>query len=192
MAAAREGVTMVTPLLADHSRQARAAEGFDKAAFTVDWNTRRVTCPESRTSTGWYPVKQHGHDAIVIAGSDCRPWPSRERCITAARGSRMLTLRAKELHEAVAAARAEQKSDTWQAKYAIRADVEGTINQALDVTGLRRARYRGLPKVTLQHALSATAINIVRLDAHWTSQQHDQPRRPRTSRLSRLACQLTA
>ncbi|MFC8449011.1 hypothetical protein [Kitasatospora sp. NPDC057223] len=66
---------MITPLLADHSRQARAAEGFDRAAFRVDRNTRQVTCPEGRTGTGWYPVTQHGHDAIVIAlaGTDCRP-----------------------------------------------------------------------------------------------------------------------
>ncbi|MFF3159844.1 hypothetical protein, partial [Streptomyces sp. NPDC057910] len=60
-------------------------------------------------------------------------------------------------------------------------------------TGLRRARYRGLPKVTLQHAFSATAINIIRLDAHWTSRQHPQrPARIRTSRLTQLAYQLAA
>ncbi|MEU1284438.1 transposase [Kitasatospora sp. NPDC005856] len=82
----------------------------------------------------------------------------------------------------------EQKTDTWQAKYALRAGVEGTINQALDVTRLRRARYRGLPKVNLQQAYSATAINVIRLDAHWA----EGPRRPRNSRLTRLAHQLAA
>ncbi|MFB7667013.1 transposase [Kitasatospora sp. NPDC056138] len=103
----------------------------------------------------------------------------------------MLTLRPQELHEAVAAARTAQKADTWQAKCALRAGVEGTINQALDVTGMRRARYRGLPKVSLQRAFSATAVNIIRLDAYWTGQQ---PHRPRTrmSRLSRLAYRLAA
>ncbi|WP_242483445.1 transposase [Streptomyces sp. HSG2] len=99
---------------------------------------------------------------------------------------------APEVHEHVTAARAEQKSDTWQAKYALRAGVEGTINQALDVTGMRRARYRGLPKVTLQHAFSATAINIIRLDAHWASRQPHRTRRSWTSRLSRLVYQLAA
>ncbi|MFH9355526.1 IS1182 family transposase [Kitasatospora sp. NPDC017646] len=189
-AAAGEGITMITPLLAGHSAQARAAEGFDKSAFRIDWTARQVRCPESRTSTGWYPVQQHGHDAIVIefARADCSPCPSRRKCTTAARGNRMLTLRPRELHGTVAAARAEQKTDTWQAKYALRAGIEGTINQALDATGLRRARYRGLPKVSLQHAYSATAINVIRLDAHWT----DQARRPRTSRLTRLAHQLAA
>nr|WTB28497.1 transposase [Streptomyces sp. NBC_00830] len=180
-------------MLADHSRQARAAEGFDKAAFHVDWNTRQVRCPEGRTSTGWYPVSQHGRDAIVIefAGSDCRSCPSQPRCTTAAAGRCMLTLRPRELHETTAANRAAQNSDTWQTKYALRSGIEGPLNQALDITGIRRARYRGLPKVRLQHAFSADAINIIRLDAHWADQQPHQPRRARTSRLTRLAYQLT-
>ncbi|RXS65043.1 hypothetical protein EST92_30225 [Streptomyces sp. TM32] len=101
----------------------------------------------------------------------------------------MLTLRPKELHENLARACAEQKTDTWKNKYALRAGVEGTINQALDITGLRRARYRGLPKVRLQHAFSATALNIIRLDAHWTTGPLD---RTRHSRLERLSYRLTA
>jgi hypothetical protein len=101
----------------------------------------------------------------------------------------MLTLRPKELHETLAAARAEQKTDSFKTRYKLRAGVEGTINQALDVTWIRRARYRGLPKVRLQHAFSATAINIVRLDAYWSGHPLD---RHRTSRLARLSYQLTS
>jgi hypothetical protein len=101
----------------------------------------------------------------------------------------MLTLRPEELHESLARARAEQKTDTWKNKYALRAGVEGTINQALDITGIRRARYRGLPKVRLQHAFSATALNVIRLDAHWTTGPLD---RPHHSRLERLSYQLSA
>ncbi|MEU3277285.1 transposase [Streptomyces antibioticus] len=194
VAAAHQGITMVTPLLADHSPQARAAEGFDKSAFTIDWNARQVRCPEGRTSAGWYPVQQHGRDAIVIAfaRSDCLSCPSRHQCTTAARGNRMLTLRPREPHETTTANRAAHKTDTWQAKYDLRAGVEGTLNQALDITGLRRARYRGLAKVTLQHAFSATAIDIIRLDTHWASQQSQRSVRIRTSRLSRLAYRLAA
>ena len=46
--------------------------------------------------------------------------------------------------------------------------MEGTINHALAVTGLRRARYRGLLKLRLQHVFSPTALNVIRLDAYWT------------------------
>ncbi|WNZ06390.1 transposase [Streptomyces sp. 11x1] len=189
--AAGQGISMVTPLLADHSPQAKAAEGFDKSAFRVDWRARQVHCPQGATSAGWYPVVQHGRDAIVIdfARADCRPCPSQATCTTSIRGTRMLTLRPRELHERTTTARAEQDTESWRAKYALRAGIESTVNQALDVTGIRRARYRGLPKVTLQHAFSATAVNIVRLDAWWTT---DPLRKPRTSRLERLSHQLAS
>lgn len=186
--AAKNNITMITPLMADHSPQAKAAEGFAKSDFRIDWKSRTVRCPEGHASIGWHPVTQHAQAAIVVEfhRHDCRACPSQKRCTTSARGSRMLTLRPKEAHEALTRARTEQKTKTWKDKYALKAGIEGTINQALDVTGIRRARYRGLPKVRLQHAFSATAINIVRLNAHWS----DHPlRRVRTSR---LAYQLTA
>lgn len=46
--------------------------------------------------------------------------------------------------------------------------MEGTIAQAIQSCDARRTRYRGLPKVTLEHVLLATAINLIRLDAWWT------------------------
>lgn len=189
--AAGRGISMVTPLLADHSPQAKAAQGFDKSAFRIDWKARQVRCPQGATSAGWYPVTQHGRNAIVIdfARSDCRPCPSRANCTSSVRGTRMLTLRPRELHERTTTARAEQDTESWRTKYALRAGIEGTVNQALDITGIRRARYRGLPKVTLQHAFSATTLNIVRLDAWWTT---DPLRKPRTSRLERLSHQLAS
>jgi hypothetical protein len=189
--ALKQGIRMVTPVLLDRSAQAKAAEGFDKNAFTINWKTRQVRCPAGKTSSHWNPVKQHGTDAIVITFSvlTCRDCPFQKQCTTSKTGRRMLTLRPEELHENLARARAEQKTDTWKNKYALRAGVEGTINQALDITGIRRARYRGLPKVRLQHAFSATALNVIRLDAHWTTDPLDRPRR---SRLERLSYRLSA
>ncbi|MEU8523922.1 transposase, partial [Streptomyces sp. NPDC048577] len=139
----------------------------------------------------WNPVKQHGKDAIVITFSvlTCRECPFQQQCTTSKIGRRMLTPRPEELHENLARARTEQKTETWKNKYALRAGVEGTVNQALDITGIRRARYRGLPKVRLQHAFSATALNVIRLDAHWTTAPLH---RPRHSRLERLSYRLSA
>ncbi|MGW5276257.1 transposase [Streptomyces sp. NPDC004044] len=128
---------------------------------------------------------------IVVASRarTCGPCSHRSACTSDVQWRRKLTLRPQDFHETLAAARADQKTETWKDKYALRAGVEGTINQALDRTGVRRARYRGLPKVRLQHAFSATALNIVRLDAHWTS---NPMHRPGTNNLTRLNCQLTA
>ena len=57
------------------------------------------------------------------------------------------------------------------------------MRQTTHVTGIRHARYRGLPKTALEHNLAATAINVIRLDAYWTGRPLD---RTRSSHLARL------
>jgi Transposase DDE domain len=52
---------------------------------------------------------------------------------------------------------------THKKEYALRAGVEGTISQAVAAFGLRRARYFGWLKTHLQHVLTATALNFVRV-----------------------------
>jgi transposase len=184
VAAARlHGLTLVSPLLLDHSAQARADAGYDKAAFTFDFDARRATCPQQVSSSSWSACTQHGVEAIVVSWTttDCGPCPVRELCTSGKR--RHITIRSRELHEALAAARAEQTTSQWKARYAARAGVEGTMRQTTHVTGIRTARYRGLPKTGLEHNLAATAINIIRLDAYWTGHPLD---RTRSSHLARL------
>ncbi len=95
----------------------------------------------------------------------------------------------REVHHAQQAARATEKTEDWQARYATRAGVEGTIRQAVAVTGMRRARYRGLPKTRLEHVFSAAALNLIRLHAYWNGHPLD---RTRTSHLTRLELALAA
>src|SRR3954463_4283830 len=49
------GVRLVGPMRPDVSWQAKADQGLDIAHFAIDWEARRVTCPEGETSTGWKP-----------------------------------------------------------------------------------------------------------------------------------------
>jgi transposase len=186
------GLTLVSPALLDTSAQAKAGAGFDKTAFTIDWQTRQVTCPQGHTSASWSPTEQRGTDVIVVKfdTTTCRPCPVREQCTTSARGTRQLTLHPRELHEALVRARTEQTSQTWRDKYAIRAGAESTIHQAVTTCGMRQARYRGLPKVTLQHSFAAIAINLVRLHEWWTSPPLAKARQP--SHLTRLNHALAA
>ncbi|MFJ2033308.1 transposase [Streptosporangium sp. NPDC087985] len=93
------------------------------------------------------------------------------------------------MQEVLDQARRKQHAKDWQATYAIRAGVEGTIHQAVTVTGIRHARYRGLAKVHLEHVYSALALNLIRLDAWWNGHPLD---RTRTSHLARLELSLAA
>jgi hypothetical protein len=184
LAARARGVTLLGPLLADTSPQARAG-GYTTAAFTIDWDTRQARCPQGATSIGWSPCTQRGTKAIVVrfAAATCRSCPAKPRCTTATRSGRQLTLRPRHVHEAVEQARAQQTTDQWHNDYKIRAGVEGTMRQTTHVTGIRRARYLGLPKTTLEHNLAATAINLIRYDAWLTGNPLD---RTRTTHLQRI------
>ncbi|MCU7820150.1 transposase [Kitasatospora sp. DSM 101779] len=65
-------------------------------------------------------------------------------------------------------ARAIQATEEWKTRYKIRAEVEGTISQAVHACDLRRSRYHGLQKTSLQHQLTGAAINIIRINAWLT------------------------
>ncbi|MGH3191481.1 MAG: transposase [Streptosporangiaceae bacterium] len=182
------GIALIGPLLADTSAQARAGAGYARADFTIDYNTQAVTCPQGKTSASWTPCTQRGKDAIVVrfSAADCGPCPARALCTSGKR--RQLTLPPRDLAQAQAAARAAEKTIPFQADYARRAGVEGTMHQAAS-HGARRARYRGLPKTRLDHVYMACALNLLRLHAYWTGTPLD---RRRTSHLARLELGLAA
>jgi len=178
------GITLLGPLLADTSPQARNG-GYTAEAFTIDWDHQQVTCPQGAVSTVWSPCTQkHGTRAIVVRfpAAACRACPARNLCTRSATG-RQLSLRPREIHDAVTAARAGQATSHWKTRYAIRAGAEGTMRQATHVTGIRRARYLGLDKTRLEHNAAAAALNLIRLDAWWTGKPLD---RTRTTHLQRL------
>jgi transposase len=186
IAARARGITLIAPLLAATSPQARAG-GYTAEAFSIDWDNREVTCPQGVTSLRWSPCRQQDkRDAIVVKfpAATCRACPVRAQCTSSPRLGRQLFLRPRDIHEAVAAARAGQSSQHWKDHYALRAGVEGTIWQATHVTGLRHARYRGLDKTRLEHNVAAAAINLIRLDAWWTGKPLD---RTRTTHLQQLS-----
>ena len=187
-ALATRGIALIGPLLADTSAQARAGAGYARADFTIDYDTKTVTCPQGKTSASWTPCAQRGKDAIVatFSAADCGPCPARALCTTGKR--RQLSLPPRDLAQAQAAARAAEKTIGFQADYARRAGVEGTMHQATS-HGARRARYRGLPKTRLDHIYMACALNLLRLHAYWTGTPLD---RRRTSHLARLELGLAA
>jgi transposase len=187
-ALATRGIALIGPLLADTSAQARAGAGYARADFTADYDTRTVTCPQGKTSASWTPCTQHGRHAIVATFSvgDCGPCPARSLCTTGKQ--RQLSLLPRDLAEAQAAARTAGKTAGFQADYARRAGVEGTMHQAAS-HGARRARYRGLARTRLDHVYMACALNLLRLEAFWTGNPLD---RQRTSHLARLELGLAA
>ncbi|MFG2386464.1 transposase [Streptomyces avermitilis] len=172
--AAREdhGIDLLGPVGIDthHSGRDDQAPNLTQAAFTTDWDARRVTCPQGAASVSWSQQRKASGTPLVrvhFALADCDPCPLRPRCTKAANGKwgRSLTLLPREQQQILEQRRAEQQTDTWKERYDARAGVEGTISQALRRTRLRRTPYQGLHKTHLANILSATAVNIARVDA---------------------------
>jgi transposase len=102
---------------------------------------------------------------IRFHGATCRACPVRQVCTQAKDAPRQLTVRPQAHHEALQEARQRQQTAAFKAQYAQRAGIEGTHTQAIRRCGLRQCRYIGHGKTHLQHVLTATALNLVRVAA---------------------------
>jgi len=181
----QHGVELLGPMVA--STDARAGGPFAQDAFTIDWDRQQVTCPNGATNTQWHQRQsEHGLPVIRVrfAPVDCRPCPDLRKCVNSPKAEyRGMNLRLRDEHEVVRKVRAEQQTDVWKDRYKIRAGVEGTISQGVGRCGLRRSRYRGLAKTSLQHQLTGAAMNLTRIDAHLT---HTARAATRTSHFAAL------
>lgn len=166
---------------------ARGEATHGQGAFTIDWDNQQVTCPTGVTSTQWHQRRsEDGLPTIRVRFSpaDCRTCPQLRACVNSPKARRReINLRPRDEYEALQQARTLQKTDEWKARYKIRAGVEGTISQAVQACGLRRSRYRGLAKTSLQHQLTGAAVNLIRINAWLTDKPHA---RTRTSPLTAL------
>ena len=160
------GVTVIGPVADDPSWQARSGVGLTKAEFLVDWERRVVTCPAGKQTISWlphtYPKTGMTWEAR-FARKDCTPCPLRSRCTKAKLEPRIIGLQSREHYEALQTARRWQTTEAFRQQYATRAGIEGTHEQAVRRSGVRRSRYIGLAKTRLQHVATAAALNFVRL-----------------------------
>jgi transposase len=178
---------LIGPAKLDSSWQAKAGQGFDKSCFAIDWEQKRVTCPQGKTTDGWYPCQDSYGEPYIVAKfltADCRACASRAQCVRAPKAPRAITFRPKEQYLALERARRRQTTKEFKEIYAQRAGVEGTISQATRVCGLRRSRYIGIAKTHLQHVFTAVAINLLRLAAWFQETPRGQTR---CSRFAALA-----
>jgi transposase len=168
--------------------QMQVAGAYTFEQFTVDWEQQQVRCPQGKASVSWAErIGPAGHPFIQVRFStqDCGTCTQRPLCTHAKPPqARTLKLHPRPQSEALQAAQAWYAGDEGQRQYGRRAGVEGTLSQGVRAYGLRRTRYRGLPKTHVQHVATAAAINIDRIVA-WVDQR---PRaQTRTSRFAALA-----
>jgi transposase len=186
--AQEHGIDLIGPARPDVAWQARTEGAYDISRFTIDWEAKKATCPEGKQSRSWRQVVDPWGNADIVVRfirEDCRKCDSRARCTSSKDEPRHLgLLPTRAEHEAIQAARLRQKTPEYKSKYKRRAGIEGTFSRAVSLLGVRRARYRGQQKVSLEHVLTAVALSILRV-MEWLG--GGTPPKSRVSAFAKLA-----
>jgi hypothetical protein len=102
---------------------------------------------------------------VKFSSKDCRRCAQLAQCVRSKKRypRRTLTIRPQPQYQALQAARHREATEAFQAEYARRAGIEGTISRGTRSTRLRRTRYMSLARVHLGHILTAVGLNVLRL-----------------------------
>jgi Transposase DDE domain len=164
-------------------------------AFTIDWEARRVTCPQGHTSAVW-SAQRHNVRGVPIVQVFLPPRTAmRVLCARHApappvcAGAAVCSFWTVPSKKPTTPGGADRTARSSRPATALRAGVEGTIAQAVRRSGIGTTCYIGLSKTHLGHVFSATALNLVRLDARWTGKPLGATR---TSHFTKLALALAA
>lgn len=174
LASQEKGIELLGPVRATADWQSKTEGAYDLSTFAIDWDKQQLTCPNGKKSSAWRErLDPHGNEIIAVnfRYRDCMRCEQRSYCTRQKKGRRQLMLKPQEQHEAIQAAKQEQKTTTWQERYNKRAGIEGTISQEVRSQGLRRSKYKGLGKTSLQHAATASATNVQRLEDFWNGKK---------------------
>ncbi len=156
-------IDLVGPTAKDHRWQAREQNGYALTDFSIDWEHEQARCPQGYISRSWTPTRTGNQEVIKIkfGYATCGGCPVRAQCTQSRQ--RTLTVRRREAHFALEAARQREQTEEFVELYDQRAGVEGVHAQGVHRMGLRRSRYIGEPRTHLHHVATAAAINVCRL-----------------------------
>ncbi len=159
-------IDLFGPVASQGGWQARAGQGFDLSHFQIDWDNRKVSCPQGKKSRSWKKGKDNYGNPIIhveFRQNECKDCPVRSLCTRAPVHARGVTLLPQLEYETRQKARERQQTEEFKKQYALRSGIEGTLSQGIRGFGLRQCRYLGLAKSHLQHILTATAMNLIRV-----------------------------
>jgi transposase len=140
----------------------------------------------NRHSVSWRTISTPSGPRIQaqFSRTECGDCTVRHNCTPPTSTRRQLQFHLQDEYEALHAARARMRDPAWLQRYHRRAGAEGTLSQGVRAFGMRRSRYIGLAKTSLQQACTAVAMNVSRV-VHWLD---GEPRaKTRVTRFAALA-----
>lgn len=136
---------------------------FKSDAFQIRVEQRSAFCPGGHASTQCSRLAEEKTGKVNYRfewSTHCHDCSLRAQCVP--EGQKHRTLVVGQYHSPLQARRQEMKTAEFQQQMKQRNAIEGTQSELARAHGLRRARYRGLKKVTLQNYLIAAACNVKR------------------------------
>jgi transposase len=152
------GSEVVAPLCVIRNPKAKLV--YPTSMFKHNEKNQTLTCPQGVTTKEYFRDYQKGLKIFRFPGSKCNRCPVQNKCTNAADGRRIVAISSvnKELREAEIYNQTEQFKEEMR----LRPPIEGKLSELTRYHGMRRARYRGIRKVSLQFYFTAAAVNIKR------------------------------
>lgn len=130
--------------------------------FSYEAATDQMVCPEGQRSIG--SIEQENGRLYYFSMRDCTGCPRKTQCLTPSELTGAQRRRVYLSHFRKPKVVAGEAGKQWRRSlYRERYTIEGKHAEQKDRHGLRRARYWGLAKVSLQAIVTATVTNLKRL-----------------------------
>jgi transposase len=161
MKAAAEGRELIGPAPGAVSK----SDGrFCSDHFNVMVEQRKAICPAGQENSQCSRLEERTTGKVSYrfewSSSACGICPLRQPCMKTDQKHRTLVVG--EHHTILQERRREQKTEPFKQRMKHRNAIEGTQSELVRAHGLRRARYRGLPKTKLQNYFIGAACNTKR------------------------------
>jgi hypothetical protein len=156
--AAQEGRELIGPAARAAGKEGR----FGVEDFAVQVEQRKALCPAGKENTQCSRIERGSGEVEYRFEwtAPCQQCPLRDKCLGVNQTHRVLEVG--QYHSHLQARRKEQQTPEFEKKCYRRNAIEGTQSELVREHGLRRARYRGLPKMRLQSYFIGAACNTKR------------------------------
>lgn len=153
----QNGTQVVAPLRAKNTRTRSV---FPKSMFVYDEIHHTVTCPQGVTTKESYHDSQKDIRMYHFPRTRCQLCLVQAQCTNSSEGRRTIGIAPS--HKELLEAETYNMTQAFKDDMKLRPVIEGTHSEMKRYHGLRRARFRGLRKLSLQCYFTAVVVNVKR------------------------------
>ncbi len=151
------GTMVVAPI---YNKNDRTKGIYPKSMFKYDSKKKLLTCPQGVTTKAAYWDELHQLHSFHFPMPKCNACAVQKKCTRDVDGRRTVGISIR--HDEMMETETYNRSEQYKKDMRLRPAVERKLAELVRYHGLRRARYRGLRKLSLQCFFTAAAVNIKR------------------------------